>query len=598
MKTTLKIENFKSLQEVELCLKRNTFLLGANGSGKSSLLKLLLFIKKNIFEIDEERMHRRYNEPVIYYEVSNIIDLSSFKDIVFNNEVEREIKVKFQCEFNSDELRDIHGAWFRTLLFPSDILSDASKLQDFYNKGNFKEALNIVKDNQLFYDLEYSDLIKNFRLSFEIIFRKNTVTRDDELEYKIVDVDTGSFFKIKLDSESGATYVDKTSGHNSYTSPWSQFLFFNTKEFVRENNDHKIFSELDYESILDEKFLERFKKFQERYLESVLKLRIEDDRYKKMNDNEFSKIVLLGILQLFKFFFAFPCILRHFFISNHFPTIRELPKHNYMLTNSKFPLSDYYGILNFFDEKILSNVLGEIVKLDKDGRFSSRDNSETIKLIFNRYKSIVKKGKSKNEGKLLKEFQTLLNKIWDNNEIGYSDSYSLFLHLQKLKLCKSIYFIKDQNKITGSIYIETMNGSELNLAEASSGLVQLLPIICGLFNASSTSKHYTLIEQPELHLHPKLQAELAHSIAMTRNSSIVETHSEHLIRKLQVLIAQGKLSKERVAVYYFHKDEKTGTTSIKEMKMEENGFFKEPWPDEFFDDSFNLSMELLTAKRN
>ena len=79
---------------------------------------------------------------------------------------------------------------------------------------------------------------------------------------------------------------------------------------------------------------------------------------------------------------------------------------------------------------------------------------------------------------------------------------------------------------------------------------------------------------------------------------IIETHSEHIIRKVQVLIANGKLDKDRVAVYYFDKDEKSGITSVRKMELEDNGFFKEPWPDGFFDDSFNLSMELLTAKRN
>ena len=63
MKAKIYIQNFKSLKNVELCIKRNTFLLGANGSGKSSFLKLLLFIKKNVFEISDERMHRRNNEP-------------------------------------------------------------------------------------------------------------------------------------------------------------------------------------------------------------------------------------------------------------------------------------------------------------------------------------------------------------------------------------------------------------------------------------------------------------------------------------------------------------------------------------------------------
>jgi len=76
----------------------------------------------------------------------------------------------------------------------------------------------------------------------------------------------------------------------------------------------------------------------------------------------------------------------------------------------------------------------------------------------------------------------------------------------------------------------------------------------------------------------------------------IETHSEHLIRKIQVLIANGELDRDKVSVMYFDNNE--GSTKIKKMEIEENGFFKEPWPYGFFDDSANLSWELLTANKN
>lgn len=75
------------------------------------------------------------------------------------------------------------------------------------------------------------------------------------------------------------------------------------------------------------------------------------------------------------------------------------------------------------------------------------------------------------------------------------------------------------------------------------------------------------------------------------NAIYVETHSEHVIKKLQVLIAKKQLSLDDISVLYF--DNKNGKTSIRKLEIEENGFFKEPWPDGFFDESIALGRELI-----
>jgi len=159
-----------------------------------------------------------------------------------------------------------------------------------------------------------------------------------------------------------------------------------------------------------------------------------------------------------------------------------------------------------------------------------------------------------------------------------------------------------------SIFIKDKNENKINLANESSGLIQLVPILLSLADNSLLS-----VEQPELHLHPKLQAAFADVLMVAERFNnnkylnkksiydkddfvLIETHSEHIIRKIQVLIAKGKLDREKIAVYYFDKTE--GTTKVKKMEIEENGFFNEPWPNGFFDDSANLSWELLTANKN
>lgn len=133
-------------------------------------------------------------------------------------------------------------------------------------------------------------------------------------------------------------------------------------------------------------------------------------------------------------------------------------------------------------------------------------------------------------------------------------------------------------------------------SEMGTGLSQVVPVItaCYLRDGGLTS-----ISQPELHLHPRLQAELAdvfiHATNRKKNpgSFILETHSEHfLLRFLRRIreTAAGKatpkqqLCADQVLIYHFcQRDEASTVTRI---DVDEQGEFVQPWPDEFFELDF------------
>ena len=83
-----------------------------------------------------------------------------------------------------------------------------------------------------------------------------------------------------------------------------------------------------------------------------------------------------------------------------------------------------------------------------------------------------------------------------------------------------------------------------------------------------------LIEEPEIHLHPKAQADLASLIAREAKTSnkqvIMTTHSEHIAGRLLTMLAERKLSLEDLAIYSFEKDE-NGVCSATELQLTENG---------------------------
>jgi predicted ATPase len=106
------------------------------------------------------------------------------------------------------------------------------------------------------------------------------------------------------------------------------------------------------------------------------------------------------------------------------------------------------------------------------------------------------------------------------------------------------------------------------------------------------------VEEPEVHLHPKYQSMLAEMFVEAYQKYnihfIIETHSEYLIRKLQVMVAdkENVLSPNDVSLNYVEKDE-NGVSHNRQIKIQEDGRLTEPFGPGFFDESKSLVMQML-----
>jgi predicted ATPase len=144
----------------------------------------------------------------------------------------------------------------------------------------------------------------------------------------------------------------------------------------------------------------------------------------------------------------------------------------------------------------------------------------------------------------------------------------------------------DQGGDEFHVWVKQSSASpEVRLADVGLGVSQVLPVITLCYYAPKGST--ILLEQPDVHLHPAIQSNLADVFihaAQTRGIQIVlESHSEHLVRRLQRRIAEQKLKADDAALYFCSVEK--GASNLTALELDELGNISN-WPEEFFGDTF------------
>lgn len=133
------------------------------------------------------------------------------------------------------------------------------------------------------------------------------------------------------------------------------------------------------------------------------------------------------------------------------------------------------------------------------------------------------------------------------------------------------------------------SASEVKITDVGFGVSQVLPALVQAFYCPPHSTVW--MEQPEIHLHPQVQAELADvfiSATQARENGkernvqlIVESHSEHFLNRLQRRVAEGAVKPEDVAVYFCRRAD--SFTELEPLKLDMFGEIAN-WPENFFGD--------------
>jgi energy-coupling factor transporter ATP-binding protein EcfA2 len=136
----------------------------------------------------------------------------------------------------------------------------------------------------------------------------------------------------------------------------------------------------------------------------------------------------------------------------------------------------------------------------------------------------------------------------------------------------------------------------VSIADVGLGLSQTLPVLVGLLAAHEGGLVH--IEQPEIHLHPRAQYDLASIVAdatkYTRARAVIETHSPLFILGIQTLVAEGKIKASDVSLNWFSRD-KDGATSVTTTELDDRGRFGD-WPEDFDEVSLLAEKEYMMAQ--
>lgn len=174
--------------------------------------------------------------------------------------------------------------------------------------------------------------------------------------------------------------------------------------------------------------------------------------------------------------------------------------------------------------------------------------------------------------------------------------------LGELQITKTLT-IKAVEKIafTAALHSPRIQSNSVDLAQVGFGISQILPVLT--LGLTGPEDGMLLFEQPEIHLHPRLQAGLADFLlcsAQTGRTILLETHSDHLINRLRRRIAEddtGELAKA-VQILFVHSgtDDDPGSY-VESLKIDEQGTIINA-PRDFFPEAADDAHAVLQARRN
>ena len=132
------------------------------------------------------------------------------------------------------------------------------------------------------------------------------------------------------------------------------------------------------------------------------------------------------------------------------------------------------------------------------------------------------------------------------------------------------------------LQVKVHSGSHANIMDVGYGVSQSLPILVEFLSAEREDRRAMygmrggfrfLLQQPEVHLHPRGQAELANffvnSVQKRGHEFLIETHSDYIVDRIRILVRQGAIEPEKISILYF--EPKRNSVQIHSLELDRGG---------------------------
>lgn len=560
MLTGIGFRNYKAFKEGHLEIKPITILLGANSVGKTSLIQLFLMLQETALAEHYKSALKLYGG---FFSLGEGINL--FRKKIHTNNLGITIEFNdpsllkyFRLEINERFTEEVLNYCYFLLSQFSKSVEDTKFIEE-----NFKIDR---RDKRGIHDLRFyrpgKTKTKIDKKSFiEIVNKAHEMASN--LKDKSILKDLPSFFFTSRGSESILGSII-----NSKEEIFTTYDLLNRLSDFKEDDLVKI--EYDFS-----------------YSDGVLKI-------KKFN-------IRIGDVEQISLDFDKINDVRNFISCSNFDLTKVNQKHLINLKNAfdntktvfSFVKKDEFletqsSVFNTFFIHIISFLID---KVEEAFHTQSINYVSPIRAYPKRY-YFLDKAKTNIfldtlDGEAIAEILKENSKLKDNVNSWFK-KFNLHIDVGQLK------------DIIHQIVVK-QNSLDLDLTDVGFGVSQVLPVIIQGF--LSKERSITLIEQPEIHLHPKMQADLADlfiDIAIKKSKKsinkflIIETHSEYLLKRLRRRISENQISSEQVGIYYIEPQDQDEGAIIRKIEIDKKGAFD--WPKDFY--SGDLAADVTEFLKN
>lgn len=543
-------DNYKAFISGNIEIKPITILLGANSVGKSSIVQLFLMLQETALSENYKSALKLHGG---FFSLGDGMNLFRMK----KQSNPLKISIEYTIE-NSKYFNNLFEEISRELLSLTYIIEDLTRDH------------NSSKKHRL--DLFSVSRILNNRTEQNDLFKPENIKKSISESSAQLTSKTGKSLIEKLNNSFYFKSYSTNALVSSLKSNYNEIIeIYNFLYALKNKKNHTINIEYEFE-----------------YFEGYLRI----------------KNVEIAILGIENIKINFSKAKEHRFIefdniNNEVLKSQTLEELKDYFSNSKtvFSFVNYESATSFnsYFNRILTNIISHIIDKAEESFYSQSVNYVSPLRAFPKRYYFLDKAKTnafldtldgEAIAEILKENSDIRN---DVNE--WLKRFNLQVNVGPVK--EYIHQI-----------LVSQNSLNLDITDVGFGVSQILPVIIQGFLSKPQS--ITLIEQPEIHLHPKMQADLADlfidiSIKKDKRSNdvinkylIIETHSEYLLKRLRRRISEKKINADNVAIYSIEQSTENNCAIIKDLSISETGNFD--WPKDFY--SGDIADDVYTFLRN